>query len=333
MFKKIAEDWLLNKETEDLAKSIIAHTQHTMIVENWVPAKWTALDKENYYLEQFNLSYKWMLENNPPILVDFIWHKHDREAVDAKLWIIDEKDWKLKSEFMQYFLNELLLKKAIDNWDLSTIKATFNPLVKSTKYESLLIENKDKTTNHTALNVVNRVANYIKWTYNERTPWESADMLAAIIQYNLDWYINLYRKEEKLWDGITEWMKTFIDNVFYTESLLSDYIMDLETWMDSIQWWAWWTAPKLAALKATYKDIAKKVDGIRDWLKGNVKVQEYKQIPFMVNRAEKSIFKAQPIESYKWQTTSSLFGNDVTGWQPKDINRKIKPSKDFKFKE
>lgn len=126
-------------------------------------------------------------------------------------------------------------------------------------------------------------------------------------------------------------METFIDNIFYTESLLTDIISDLQTWLDVSKWWDW-DSSKLPKLKSDFEKIAKAIDPIREEYKSAVRLDEFKQLPFIPYSQERKNIKPSQIKSFAPQKTKSIYENSVNEKKIKDINRKIKKPKEFKYK-
>ncbi len=317
-------------EVEDLAKAVINHTALSLNVHNSIP-DWPEINKVNHFLNSFDLYYQWMLENNVEMMTDFVIKKHNRETPETALPIYD-KNWKFKSQYRDYIRDERLLKDAIDKWDIDFINARFNPLVKSQKFTAWKLMNKDWTINETALFSLNRSMNYIKSTAWNRPQWQTAEMLWAIVQADIENFVDLYRKDIEMYWWMSEWLKNYVDNVFYTEWVMTDYIEDLQNWYDIVKWWDG-NGGKVWKLSADFEKIASAFDKIRDDFKQQVNLPKFKQTSFALNGSEKTLFKPKKIESYSPQYSKSIYEDNISEEKPKDIKRKIKPSKDFKFKE
>lgn len=316
---------------EDITKATVAQTNLSFLLRDESDKLKKSIEKDRFFVEQFKQNYEWMLQNNMLLMTDFVAKRHNRIS-DETVFDFYDDSWNIKREYYDRLAEQRRLREAIDNLDVDFIDWKFNPLTQSLKYNMYKIQNKDWTINETELTLVNMATDYIKNTGNYRPKWVTAEMLSSIVSYNLDWVLEVFRKDMKMSWWLTEWTAKLIDNIFYTESIMSDYIMDLQTWVDWANWWDWDTS-KIWKLTADFEKISKAIDPIREEFKSAVRLKEFKPITFMPNSNEKSIFKPKKVESYSPQYSKSIYEDNISEEKPKDIKRRIKPSKDFKFKE
>lgn len=328
--KTFVENGWVWEEVEDLANAVISHSILSHNIHNSVP-DWPQNVKVEHYLKSFTESYQWNLRNDMHMITDFVIRKHNRENEDSALAIYkDDWEWDLNPMYYSYIREERLLKQAIDKGDIDFVTSQFNPLTKSAKFTAWKSMNDDWTPNEVALMWLNRTMNYIKSTADKRTQWETAEMLWAIVQADLPNFIQLYRKWADVWIAMSEWIKQYVDNVFYTESLLTDYISDLENWYDIIKGWDW-DGRKVWRLMDTFKDISIEFDKIRNNFKAWAQLSEFKQVKFPLNYNKK--LDLNKMKSFETQKTSWIYSSSIVEWEPKDINRRVRLPKEFKFKQ
>lgn len=319
-------------EVEQLAKSMLFQANLSLDVHNRIPSgKWvTELDKEQYYLREFTDKYQFIKSNNSQIALNFVLRKSDRMNTEAKSNLYDE-NWNINERYYDYIKREMELRDAIRNGDTDMVEAIHNPLVINQKYLWWKLRNDDWTLSEETLNSYSKALNYIAWTEADRWVWETVAMLIASIKPAQEEIIDAAQKWLLSWEWLSRATKEMIDKYFYTEWLLSDYILNLHTWIDSLQWWSGGVASKIKRAIAEFTSLSDSLDKIRDKFESEINISPFDIDHYPLNSVDENIFVAKPTGSYSAPSPTSVSLNILP--ETKDINRKIKKSKEFKFKE
>lgn len=317
-------------EVEQLAKSMLFWSSISLKV-NWdVPSwKWvTPLDVENYYLKQFKENYQLLKSNNSDMAFNFVVRKDWRLNAEFKNNLYDDK-WNIDERYYDYLKQEMNTREAINNWDMDAIEAIYNPITISNRYLWREVRDENWVLNETALTAMNKTMNYIVWTESDRWTWETAAMLVACVSPIQEEVIDAAQKWLLTW-WLSEATKWLVDKMFYTEWVLSDYILNLHSGINSVQWWWWGSGSKIKRATAKFEKISDALDKIRWKFKSEITVSKFNIDHQRLWAPAEKVFVAEPSGSYSWPWTNSIFWNDKP--ETKDISRKIKKSKEFKFK-
>lgn len=324
--------WLDDEDPrKEYLLSIAVQTNLSRTVHEQEPSwNWSSKFADiKYYLDCYNRDYQNILKNNPYIPLDFaITMENSRIKNDVITPWFDEK-WQVMPVYRNTIKAIYDTRKAIYEWNVDYLNAISNPLTNSAKDTFMKIKNDDWSINTWWVINANNIASYIIATSSTRSEEETKGMLQTIVEPNADKVIDVFNKYawEKGW--ITEAMKDYMDNVFYTENLRSDYILWLQTWTNAVKWGSW-ASVKLEVAK--FEKFAEKLDKIRD-IYNNAKIIEFKPKLFdLFMKKDEGSNPTQPAGSYSAPASTSIFGNDIT-WETKnDIKRTYKLPKQFKIK-